>query len=230
MRRRISSQHRVKQSVAHDIFSASYHAIIQNYNSTGHRDQDTIIQNTDQIGNQSPLSVLQTVQSESLAFLIHFMGDIVQPLHVSESLQGGNALAVRFGNHLVNMHTVWDTLLIQQTIHLMHDGISSLWMTNLAQGKVGPSQLKGAVCAATLNPAHVESIVKCANLWAQETNKIVCAAVYPFDFKEHLTMDTSVSPYADRAMEFIHLQLMRGGLRLAALLNNIFRESSIVHE
>ncbi len=53
---------------------------------------------------------------QALAFLIHFMGDLHQPLHVSRSEdKGGTKIPVKwFGeSNRYNFHNVWDTLIIE---------------------------------------------------------------------------------------------------------------------
>ncbi|MCL1077342.1 hypothetical protein D5R81_05790 [Parashewanella spongiae] len=53
---------------------------------------------------------------QALAFLIHFMGDLHQPLHVSRAAdKGGTSIPVKwFGEtNRYNFHNVWDTLIIE---------------------------------------------------------------------------------------------------------------------
>ena len=44
--------------------------------------------------------------SNALKFLVHFFGDITQPLHCSERSKGGNDIEVKFGNRRRNLHSV----------------------------------------------------------------------------------------------------------------------------
>ncbi|MGB1450787.1 MAG: S1/P1 nuclease, partial [Marinirhabdus sp.] len=49
-----------------------------------------------------------------LKLLVHFMGDLHQPLHVGLAEdKGGNSLQVRWFNEGTNLHTVWDTKMIE---------------------------------------------------------------------------------------------------------------------
>ncbi|KAJ6024637.1 hypothetical protein N7540_005434 [Penicillium herquei] len=53
-----------------------------------------------------------TQQGDALKFLIHFIGDLHQPLHVEDKYRGGNNIHVCFDNHCSrnsNLHSVWDT-------------------------------------------------------------------------------------------------------------------------
>ncbi|KAF8624988.1 hypothetical protein AX15_005620 [Amanita polypyramis BW_CC] len=56
------------------------------------------------------------VANEALKFLIHFMGDMHQPLHLAGRDRGGNGDKVVFDGRQTNLHSVWDTLLIAKAI------------------------------------------------------------------------------------------------------------------
>ncbi|KAH8116171.1 phospholipase C/P1 nuclease [Phellopilus nigrolimitatus] len=53
---------------------------------------------------------------EALKFLIHFMGDLHQPLHLTGRDKGGNGVKVKFDNRVTNLHTVWDSRLIAKSL------------------------------------------------------------------------------------------------------------------
>lgn len=56
---------------------------------------------------------------EALKYLIHLVGDAHQPLHVSRKEdKGGNTIQVRFDNKGTNLHSLWDSKLID------HEGLS----------------------------------------------------------------------------------------------------------
>ena len=53
------------------------------------------------------------VRAEALRFLIHFVGDLHQPLHCADNRdRGGNEVAVLIGAEETNLHAVWDLSLI----------------------------------------------------------------------------------------------------------------------
>ncbi|KDQ52794.1 hypothetical protein JAAARDRAFT_162321 [Jaapia argillacea MUCL 33604] len=54
---------------------------------------------------------------EALRFLVHFLGDMHQPLHLTGLNRGGNGVKVTFDGIPTNLHSVWDDSLINQTIH-----------------------------------------------------------------------------------------------------------------
>jgi hypothetical protein len=55
-------------------------------------------------------------KSEALKFLIHLVGDAHQPMHVSRAEdKGGNTIQVQFDGRGTNLHSLWDTRLIDKT-------------------------------------------------------------------------------------------------------------------
>lgn len=61
-------------------------------------------------------SVDHPTANEALKFLVHFMGDLHQPLHLTGRDRGGNSIKVLFGRRHTNLHSLWDTLLIAQAV------------------------------------------------------------------------------------------------------------------
>lgn len=56
-----------------------------------------------------------SAEATALAFLIHFIGDIHQPLHVGKNKdQGGNKIKVIYFYEESNLHRVWDTDIIER--------------------------------------------------------------------------------------------------------------------
>ena len=54
-----------------------------------------------------------SMKATALAFLIHFIGDVHQPLHVGKNRDlGGNKISVLFFSEKTNIHSVWDSKLI----------------------------------------------------------------------------------------------------------------------
>ena len=52
-------------------------------------------------------------RAEALRFLIHFIGDLHQPLHCADHHdRGGNSVQVKLGGEEKNLHSVWDTAIV----------------------------------------------------------------------------------------------------------------------
>jgi len=54
--------------------------------------------------------------NEALKFLIHFMGDMHMPLHLTGRDRGGNSNKVLFNHRQTNLHSLWDGLLIAKAL------------------------------------------------------------------------------------------------------------------
>ncbi len=55
-----------------------------------------------------------SLDATALAFLIHFIGDVHQPMHVGKNRdQGGNKISVLFFGERKNLHSVWDSSIIE---------------------------------------------------------------------------------------------------------------------
>jgi hypothetical protein len=53
-------------------------------------------------------------KQEALKFLVHFVGDVHQPLHVGRRAdRGGNSIEVTWFGEETNLHAVWDTQLVE---------------------------------------------------------------------------------------------------------------------
>ncbi|KAF8056652.1 phospholipase C/P1 nuclease domain-containing protein [Lyophyllum atratum] len=60
--------------------------------------------------------VSEGTANEALKFLVHFLGDLHMPLHLTGRDRGGNSQKVRFGGRTTNLHSLWDGLLIAKAI------------------------------------------------------------------------------------------------------------------
>ncbi|OAV44228.1 S1/P1 nuclease [Lewinella sp. 4G2] len=55
-----------------------------------------------------------SLDATALAFLIHFVGDVHQPMHVGKNRDlGGNKISVLYFGDRYNLHSVWDTQIIE---------------------------------------------------------------------------------------------------------------------
>jgi len=65
------------------------------------------------------VSASPDAKNEALKYLIHLIGDAHQPMHVSRKEdKGGNTIQLRFDNNGTNLHSLWDSKLID------HEGLS----------------------------------------------------------------------------------------------------------
>jgi hypothetical protein len=137
-------------------------------------------------------------RSQALKFLVHFVVDLHQPLHVGrESDRGGNTITVNYGNKRLSLHRFWDTEALtsrDQPIRYYIDLAESLAL--------------GMAPEAQRNPER---------LWAGESLGLR-EAVYSFD-SETGRLDEE---YVQRAAAIVERRLAKAGLRLADQLNAVF--------
>jgi hypothetical protein len=54
-------------------------------------------------------------QIVALKFIVHFVGDLHQPMHVSRAEdKGGSTIQLNYDGHGINLHSLWDTKLLHQ--------------------------------------------------------------------------------------------------------------------
>ncbi len=132
-------------------------------------------------------------RTEALKFLIHFVGDMHQPLHCGDKKdRGGNDTKVVYFGQEFNLHRIWDSDLLarmdKDEDHLVKSLKPSWWAGwRLSRGSVDD--------------------------WAWQSRDISRDFAY-----KKLTPQLS-DAYQKSAEPAIRLQLRRGGIRLAKLLN-----------
>ena len=140
---------------------------------------------------------------EALRFLIHFVGDLHQPLHAADRRdKGGNGVAVFMKNRRTNLHRVWDEDLVQA---------------------LGPDAgaVAGGIEAGLSPPDRAKMAAGTPTDWANESFGVAAKEIYariPSRGPVRLPRN-----YARRENAVVRMQLARAGIRLAALLNNVYR-------
>ncbi len=134
-------------------------------------------------------------------FLTHLIGDIHQPLHVGRrDDRGGNRIKVQFFGNNTNLHSLWDTGLIEN---------QKLSFTEFAD------------FIDTQNPELIAEYVSSApKAWIMESYHLV-QNVYKVgeepDFRYH---------YVYEQTPIVKTRLLQAGIRLAGVLNAIFDDNA----
>jgi len=143
-------------------------------------------------------------QAEALKFLIHFMGDLHQPLHASDNHdRGGNSVHVELRGAGENLHRVWDT-----------DVVEALG----TDPNTVASDLEGRITSAERETWSKGGAVD----WANDSFSVASREIYA---KLPATSGTVDLPddYAASEANVVRTQLVKAGVRLAAVLNRAFR-------
>ena len=145
----------------------------------------------------------------ALRLLIHFVGDLHQPFHVSyKDDLGGNKLMVQAFGRKSNMHKVWDSELIQRRLKDTKGG----WATMSAdlRQSITPAELKKWTASA--DPA----------VWANESFSITRTL-----YRDAPNAKTGVDDaYFRQWLPTLNTCLEVGGVRLGALLNDALAPGS----
>jgi hypothetical protein len=139
-------------------------------------------------------------RAEALKFLVHFVGDLHQPLHCADNDDGGgNRLKVTFFGASSNLHKVWDTDIIARA------GFARTANRAAALPMAGETVMLAG-----------ESFVD----WALEAHRLAAAHAYQgIPANKRLGQD-----YYLKNRSVVDGQLQRAGLRLAKLLNEVFNQ------
>jgi hypothetical protein len=133
-----------------------------------------------------------------LKMLVHFIGDLHQPLHVGMAEdKGGNDLQVRWFKNGTNLHRVWDS-------HMIDDYDMSYTELSDNADKLSKYQLQSIQQGSVLDWMY-DSRALCKQIYADIEVGQKLGYRYMYDYT---TM--------------VRSQLQKGGIRLAVLLNDIF--------
>ena len=132
----------------------------------------------------------------NLKIVFHLVGDLHQPLHCGYlEDKGGNEIELEYLGKKDNLHHVWDKRLIE---------------TN---------KIDSSFCITFINSMDPKQVKKMSKInvvdWVNESRTIL---PFVYDFKDKQLN----SDYFLISNEVVTIQLIRGGIRLAAILNTCF--------
>lgn len=138
-------------------------------------------------------------EAEKLKIVIHLIGDIHQPLHVGTGKdRGGNDTKVEWFYEDSNLHRVWDSEMIEDT------------------------QLSYTELSAAINHPTKDQIAKWQHSnvldWANEAMQLR-DQVYDLPADKQLSYE-----YQYKNSDLLDRQLLKGGVRLAGVLNEIYSD------
>lgn len=158
--------------------------------------------------SQNQTSMIARV--EALKFLVHFVGDLHQPLHCAErdGDKGGNLCMVRWPGESkpVKLHVIWDVNLPRESLQTQH--LQPLPYADKLNARITPEQ---AASWSTGTPAD----------WAWESHQLAVTKVYP-EIPESGPAHRLSDQYIKSGQVVVDEQLAKAGVRLARLLNDAF--------
>ncbi|KAK1753593.1 S1/P1 nuclease [Echria macrotheca] len=150
--------------------------------------------------------------------VIHFLGDVGQPLHCENLDEGGNTVDVTYNKSSTNLHAVWDTKIPEHISGGSSKSVAKTWAANLtAEINSGSyhSLASGWVSGMSITNAQASALT-----WASESNAEVCTVVMPNGLSPLETQDLS-GAYTTSATPTVRLQIAKQGYRLAKWLDAI---------
>ena len=133
-----------------------------------------------------------------LKLLVHLIGDLHQPMHIGRKEdKGGNAVDVKWFGSNTNLHSVWDSKMINQF---------DMTYTELANNtaKISKEKVKEIQSGTLVD-------------WVNDTHKFSVEVYGTATSDENLSYE-----YMYQYFGITQTQLQKGGIRLAKVLNDLF--------
>lgn len=139
----------------------------------------------------------------ALKFIMHFVGDIHQPMHVARAEdKGGNTIQLNFKDKGTNLHSLWDTKILEQ---------QNLTYTELANKY---NNLPDSLIKQWQSAPIIE--------WAWESYQISSQLYTEVNAMGNRSIDDS---YVQKHLPTIERRIQQAAIRLAGILNKAYPES-----
>lgn len=141
-------------------------------------------------------------RAEALRFVIHLVGDLHQPLHVADrGDRGGNNVSLRVLNRTTNLHSFWDSGVLNTA------GWSERVLVDSLRKRIRTRKDLDSLTQGTIAD------------WTLEGRALARDSIYA-GLPTNLRLDSVAVRRASRLAEEA---LLRGAVRLAAVLNRVIR-------
>lgn len=162
----------------------------------------------------------------ALAFVVHLVGDIHQPLHAeNDNDKGGNdrKFTWRNGTNPTNLHTVWDSTLIDEQFGLpvahKDPDPNKNYKVDLVPAAAAANRLAPASCPdkpdSWVKAGLTHDMAATAKAWAEESHKLAPAVYTKLPAGFPTGWEDAYANYADPVID---CQLQKAGARLAQVL------------
>jgi len=159
-----------------------------------------------------------------LAFLIHFVGDIHQPLHAANDAdRGANCIPVDSYSRETNLHAVWDTTVVRRLEYSVDSGRPETTAHKLERTYAAEKEADSWIAADDIawesNQLARSDIYTALKIPVEPCQPTANLCINPAGHTVELD-----SSYLDHADAVAGHQLARAGFRLASLLNEIWTQ------
>jgi hypothetical protein len=142
---------------------------------------------------------------EALKFIVHFVGDLHQPMHVSREVdKGGNTIQLNYEGQGTNLHSLWDTRLLQ------HEGLTYEELA-VKYDHASPAEIR---------QWQGDPLMK----WLWESYEISTKIYGEVDAMKGRSIDER---YYQAHIGIIQMRIEQAGIRLAGVLNTLFKNGPV---
>ncbi|KAI2624208.1 nuclease S1 precursor [Hypoxylon sp. NC1633] len=153
--------------------------------------------------------------------VIHFVGDIGQPLHCEALELGGNDIDVDYDGDNTNLHAIWDSEIPESVSGGSSLSSAKAWSTKLISAiDSGAYKSQAASWVSGLSVGSSSAVQTTVLKWATESNAYVCSTVLKGGLTAVENTDLS-GAYTTTAQPVVSLQIAKQGYRLAKFLDAI---------
>ena len=152
----------------------------------------------------------QSVEDRRIAlrFLVHFVEDLHMPMHVGDNNdKGGNRTQVRFFDRGTNMHSLWDSGMIEYICDT-----EDFWLRDLAA--LDTPEARAVAMKGMIEDWATESL-----LAARQAYQV------PETGKRLKSGQKLADAYLDANLQVVRRRLYQASMRLAMVLNQVFAEN-----
>jgi hypothetical protein len=142
---------------------------------------------------------------EALKFIVHFVVDLHQPMHVSRGEdKGGNTIQLNYDGQGTNLHSLWDTKLLQ------HEGLTYEELA-VKYDHASPAEIR---------QWQGDPMMK----WLWESYEISTKIYGEVDAMKGRSIDDR---YYQAHIGIIQVRIEQAGIRLAGVLNTLFKNGPV---
>jgi len=138
---------------------------------------------------------------EALKFVVHFVGDLHQPMHISRAEdKGGNTIQLNYEDKGTNLHSLWDTKMLEKQ-GLSYEQLASKYDN---------------VPTKTIKKWQNDPLIK----WVWESYEISSKLYAEVD---QMSSRKIGDAYYQEHLPTIEVRIQQAGIRLAGVLNAIYK-------
>ncbi|MBA4119273.1 MAG: hypothetical protein C0513_01010 [Isosphaera sp.] len=163
---------------------------------------------------------------QALMFVVHFVGDLHQPLHAGNAAdRGGNDIQIQWLGDRRNLHAIWDSGIL--------DALGDTPWPSLAEqlhAQITPAERLAwtATEPGTRAAATTQALHQSVGRWVFESRSLANRYAYSAagfnDGKPFVTGSALGREYAEHCAPVVDLRMEQAGVRLAHLLNVLLAE------